>query len=173
MSPRTRDWLIAIGYVALIFSTLQVAPVPLAYLRAHGWLRDTIFLMFLLCTAQALRVLRRNHGRNISRLICLLVLLCVYYFVARTIRLPEEQLHFFEYGLVGIFFLRALRHYNLPAHFLFLVAWLLSSTAGWCDELLQGITPNRHYDLRDIGFNVVASGLGLLLYFICKSNKTH
>jgi VanZ family protein len=94
--------------------------------------------------------------------------MCAYYFIAKTIHLPEEQLHFFEYGLVGILFLRALKHENVPKYFLFPSAWILASITGWCDELLQGITPNRHYDIRDIGFNIIASGLGLLLYFICK-----
>jgi VanZ family protein len=95
-----------------------------------------------------------------------------YYFVARTIKLPEEQLHFFEYGLVGIFFLRALQHSKMPLPILFFSAWAISSTTGWCDELLQGITPNRHYDIRDIGFNVIAAGLGLLVYLICKKTET-
>jgi len=68
--------------------------------------------------------------------------------------------------------LRALRHNIRSPRFLFLCAWLFSSAVGWCDERLQGITPGRHYDPRDIEFNVIAAALGLLLYFICKSNKT-
>lgn len=168
MSARKRDWLIAIGYVLLIFATLGVVRPPLAYLRSHGMLRHTVALLFILCGTQALRILLKNHARDTMRLVSFLVLICVYYFIAHTIRLPEEQLHFFEYGLVGIFFLRALRHENLSTPALFLSAWFFSSMSGWLDEVLQGVTPNRHYDLRDIGFNIVASGLGLLLYFICK-----
>ena len=173
MSARTRDWLIAIAYVAFIFATLGVVRPPIAYLRAHNCLRLTIAVLFFICSLQGLRILLRNYPRNIYRLSFFFVLLLIYYFVARTIRLPEEQLHFFEYGLVGILFLRALQHSKMPLPVLFLSAWTISSATGWCDELLQGITPGRHYDIRDIGFNVVASGLGLIVYFICKKIKTH
>ena len=172
MSARTRDWLIAIVYVAFIFSTLGVVRPPIAYLRVHNCLRLLISLLFFICFLRGLRILLRNYPGNIYRLIFFVALLFTYYFVARTIKLPEEQLHFFEYGLVGIFFLRALQHFKMSSPILYLSAWAISSTTGWGDELLQGITPGRHYDIRDIGFNVVASGLGLLVYLICKNNKT-
>jgi hypothetical protein len=172
MSTRKQDWIIAISYIALIYATLGVVRVPLGYLRSHGMLRYTIDILFLLCTAFSLRELLTNHPKKIWRLLIFAALLGAYYFIAKSIRLPEEQLHFFEYGLVGIFSLRALRHHSIAPRFLFLSAWLFSSVVGWCDELLQGVTPNRHYDPRDIGFNIVASGLGLLLYCICKNNRT-
>ncbi len=169
MSARTRDWLIAIGYVALIFGTLEIVRVPLSYLRSHGWLRHTISILFGGFAIFGLRALIKNHGRDFIRLLGFFLLLSVYYRISHSIRLPEEQLHFFEYGLVGIFFFRALYHQVISSDRLWISAWLISSLAGWCDELLQGITPTRHYDIRDVGMNAMAAALGLIVYFICKS----
>ena len=40
-------------------------------------------------------------------------------------------------------------------------AWLLTALAGWLDEGIQGLLPNRVYDLRDVGFNALAGALAL------------
>ena len=82
-----------------------------------------------------------------------------------------RQVHFFEYGLAGILFLRALiEHlgYNWKSMGL---AFLFASGAGWGDECLQGITPGRHHDLHDIVLNAAAASLGLLIYAALYSEK--
>jgi hypothetical protein len=151
---------------------LEVARLPLSYLRAHGWLRMTIHLLFFSCALLGVRMLMQQNPKNFWRFAAFFILIGIYYWVSRSIKLPEEKLHFFEYGLVGIFFLRALRHHALPRLTLWLGAWVLSSAAGWCDEVLQGMTPTRHYDIRDVRLNVIAAGLGLIAYLICKPTKT-
>ena len=39
------------------------------------------------------------------------------------------------------------------------VATLLVALAGWVDEGIQGLLPNRVYDLRDVGLNAGAGAL--------------
>jgi VanZ family protein len=37
---------------------------------------------------------------------------------------------------------------------------------GWCDELIQGLLPNRHYDLHDVALNAVSGLLALVGRFV-------
>ena len=37
----------------------------------------------------------------------------------------------------------------------------IAAAVGWLDEAVQGILPNRIYDLRDVAFNALAAGLAL------------
>ena len=39
----------------------------------------------------------------------------------------------------------------------------LASVIGLGDELLQGVTPGRYYDLRDVGMNALGAMLGVLV----------
>ena len=40
-------------------------------------------------------------------------------------------------------------------------ALLIAATAGWIDELIQAVLPDRVYDLRDVAINAVAALLAL------------
>jgi hypothetical protein len=40
-------------------------------------------------------------------------------------------------------------------------ALALSAGAGWADEGIQFLLPNRYYDLRDVGFNAAAAALAI------------
>jgi hypothetical protein len=77
----------------------------------------------------------------------------------------QERLHLLEYGLLALAFGRALEARS-PARGArstrgALAAAGLTAAAGWVDELIQGALPNRHYDLRDVGFNALAGALAL------------
>ena len=71
---------------------------------------------------------------------------------------PEESAHFIEYGLLGIFLFRALRH-HIGDKSVYPAAFLLGSMVGIFDEILQWIIPGRYWDFRDVGLNVLSSGL--------------
>jgi VanZ family protein len=85
-----------------------------------------------------------------------------------SVQRPEEKLHFIEYGvLAGLIHaalvtrrerLKGLTEWSLAA-----MVWpgvitlLLTAALGWGDEGIQAILPNRFYDLRDVGLNVVGA----------------
>jgi hypothetical protein len=166
MSGKTRDWLIAFGYVALIYATLEIARLPLSFLRSHGWLRLSLAILFTLSSVGIITFFIRRHGLSSKRIFPLLFIGAAYYFAARTVKTPEEQVHFFEYGLVGVFFLRALSHHVQKISIRYLAAWFLGCGAGWIDELLQGLLPHRHYDIHDVQLNAISVALGLLVAFL-------
>lgn len=87
--------------------------------------------------------------------------LCAFVYIYETLRLPRnspEVLHFWEYGLLGYLLFRALR-FSIQDKTIYGAAFLLGSCVGIIDEILQWITPNRYWDIRDVGFNMLAVGL--------------
>ena len=52
-----------------------------------------------------------------------------------------------------------------------LLALVLTLAAGWIDEAIQGILPNRYYDLRDVAFNFSAGALYLLAWSIVEGSQ--
>ncbi|MCG3204498.1 MAG: hypothetical protein KCHDKBKB_01213 [Elusimicrobia bacterium] len=172
MNSKIRDWAIALGYVVLIYATLEVARVPLSFLRSHGWLRISLGILYGIVSLCILTKVVFHHTTSLWRYASLIVIGIVYFLTAKNVQTPEEQIHFFEYGLLGYFFLRALRNHNIKPLSQWLFAFLLASASGWLDEILQGITPNRHYDPKDVLLNIISSGLGLMITRTIQ-NKNH
>ena len=160
----SQRWITAWGYVAFIYATLEIVGKPVAILRAHDVLRLTLGLLYAICFGSGVWFVRRKAPRNRWRLFLVAGVFVLYLLVARKVPLPEEQIHFFEYGMVGILFTRALRGSGMPKFPSLTGALALGSLAGWMDELLQGFTPGRHFDLRDVVLNMVSIGLGLLVF---------
>jgi hypothetical protein len=83
-------------------------------------------------------------------------------FVVYTIKLgkrnPEEAIHFIQYGVLGVFVYRALTH-RLQDVSVYFAATIICAMIGTIDELIQWMTPNRHWGLRDIWINFFAAAL--------------
>ncbi len=163
MSRKTKDWILALAYVLFIYLTLEIVPRPLAYLRSHGILRLSLAILYTTCLVLIFSYYFSRSDRSAIQLMGLLFTVGGFFFVARYIRTPEEQTHFLEYGLVGVFFFRALRHHTGNSLTTFALAFVLGSIAGIIDEIIQGFLPSRHYDMRDVFLNMVSIFLGLTL----------
>ena len=86
-------------------------------------------------------------------------------FVARS---PQERLHYLGYGMLAILLHRGFvcGHGKSRKRSTLVLAsgvFLAGSSIGLLDELLQIIWPRRYFDWADVGMNVVAVGLGLLV----------
>lgn len=149
--------------MGLIYATLGLVPAPLAYLRSHGVLRYTLATLFLVCWAVILTLLGRR-SRQTWRFMAMVAVGGLYASVARHVSTPEEQLHFVQYGLAGVLFVRAVRPTARNEYLSYAVALILAILAGWLDEIIQGHLPNRHYDPHDIALNAVSAFLGLAVY---------
>lgn len=168
---RRRDWLIAVGYILFIYVTLNVAGEPLRFLRGHGWLKVFLAGLYAAALFGFLLILKIRGSLRPARVFMLCALFAAYLFLSRYVTRPEEQIHFFEYGLVGVFLLRALRHHILT-WLRFPLAILMSAGAGWVDELIQGTLPTRHYDIHDVFLNIISSILGLMIFFVLSPDAT-
>ena len=97
--------------------------------------------------------------RNPSRYIWLFVITGLYiYFTLKLWKIPEEAIHFLEYGLLGFFLFKALSH-NIKDKSIFFTATLFALFIGTFDEIFQWIIPERYWDFRDVGLNGLSGGL--------------
>ena len=124
-------------------------------------LRLTVASMFAAAVVALLVGLLRQPRFRTWRLAVVLLALAVLYGAAATqSQTPEERLHLLEYGGVAL-----LTELALPSRVRgagrFIVAWVITIATGWCDELIQGLLPNRHYDLHDVALNAVSGLLAL------------
>jgi hypothetical protein len=68
---------------------------------------------------------------------------------------PEEAVHFVQYGILGILLFRALSHrVHDPA--IYLAAAIMGGIIGMVDEIIQWLTPERYWGLKDIWLNLFA-----------------
>lgn len=157
-------WLLAILYVGIIYATLGYARAPLTFLREKGCLRIFLGVLYVATFGGLILGLIKIKAAQWWRIIVLCVVYSSFFIISRYMSSPEEQIHFLQYGLVGVLFMRAVASHIGVNWKSYLAAILLSGLAGWGDERIQGILPNRYYDVNDILFNILSAFLGLILY---------
>ena len=160
MTPRTAR----IGLTALllgIYSTLYVARRITETIREAGLLRAAVATAFVLAgLAEVLFMVRTPSLRRPRTLLITLGVALVYAAVVFPMNSPEEKLHFLEYGAVGVLAFFAAPSTLTPLR-KFAFAAVFTLAAGWTDEGIQALLPNRYYDLRDVGFNALAGVMAL------------
>lgn len=161
-----RLWLWAALSVILIYASLGYLRTPTEWLRERNLLRLTVAAVFLVAVILVVRVLlRRRPGR--TELAVLAAVAVVYLVVLLCHERVEERVHYLEYGLVGGLVYSALleRRANRrpkpppprrPRPWAGPAAVLITAAAGWGDEGIQAILPDRVYELRDVAMNVSA-----------------
>lgn len=163
MNRQTARTLLAVSLLG-IYSTLSVARAVSNALRDAGVLRLSVAVAFALAGVAVIAVVLRNPElRRPRALLLLLGAAGLYAALVFPMESPEEKLHFIEYGGVGV-----LAFLSMPAAWSearrFFSAALFTLGAGWVDEGIQALLPNRHYDLRDVGFNALAGALALTVF---------
>jgi VanZ family protein len=142
----------------------------LDFLREHGVLRLTMAAAFLGVGGAAVAWAARR-GAGPREWATLLAAGGIYAGLAASMEIVQERAHLAEYGILALLFREALaaraaasgapaagaraRVGPGPG------ACLLTAAAGWSDELVQAVLPNRVYDLRDVGFNTMAGALAV------------
>ncbi len=147
-----------------IYSTLYVARRITETIREAGLLRAMVATAFVLAGLAVVTLLVRNPALRKPRTVVLTLLaVCIYAAVIWPMSSPEEKLHFLEYGAVGVLaFLSTRADWKTWQRFCFAAVFTLA--AGWLDEGIQALLPNRYYDLRDVGFNALAGVMALSVF---------
>lgn len=152
--------------VAFLFAALYPLQFVLDALRARNLLRGMIAGLFLSGAALVAFGLARRRA-SLRAWLVLLLAGATYAGLALAMAVPQERLHLVEYGALALL-LRA----AFSARFTDgapggngrgVNTWTLATATaiGWLDEAIQGMLPNRQYDLRDVGFNALAAALAL------------
>ncbi len=159
-------WLAVAGYVSAIFGSIPWVRSLSRALRAalgSSWALGALGVGFaVFVVARHVRALGRSDtatGRNWARIG---VGAAAYAALVLELRAsPDEVVHVAEYGILALLYARAFRAGESTATFW--TALAATGLTGVLDELVQGITPGRVCDPRDMVTNVVAGALALWL----------
>ena len=173
-----RLWILAGSCLLLIYSSLNIARPITNWLRDANLLSLAVGGSFLLAAAcVGLALLRSRPGWRVWA--ALVSIAAGYAILLSRFELPEERLHFLEYGVIGGLVFTALleRQKNtrrdsreLPSRrapiWPAVGALVMTGLAGWIDEGIQEILPNRFYDLRDVAMNAAGGALAVFSIWI-------
>lgn len=105
----------------------------------------------------------RNCSKGYPTLGLISALLLLGGAIAMSLDVPEERLHFLEYGILGCLVLKAMEGgWRLP----FLSSFVFVSIVGGGDEAIQWLLPNRVGDLRDVLMNSFGGVLGIAITWL-------
>jgi len=166
MTRRVRSWIEALIWLLCIYASIPFVRPLCEALRQMALLNITIFSSTFILAGLFIRSLGDKKRRQPLTwiLIVLAVLFYVYGFYVVTI--PEERLHFIQYGVLAFLVHRALCEDIKITFYGYLHAFLLTSAFGWLDEGIQAVTPGRFYSLGDVLLNSISAVLGLFVTFI-------
>ena len=147
-------------------SIFLIVPVGRAIQRfvSDKWGRATFGYSVLVVLATAFFYLiyfltSKLKIRSASNYIWLFIIGGLYvYFTLKLWDIPEEAIHFLEYGLLGFFLFKALNH-HIRDKSIYFTATLFALLVGTFDEILQWITPQRYWEFRDVWLNTLSGGL--------------
>jgi len=159
--PWRNRWLPVIGFVLLLYAFVPFGRGVVVALRQNHILGSVVTLvLFVTMAAGVYHVVFNVRLSDRVAFAALAVLAAATGALVLGLEVPEERIHFLEYGVLAVLARRALDGRWRPAG-VYLGAWLLTSAAGWGDELIQGVVPSRVYDMRDVVVNSVAALVAL------------
>lgn len=157
-----------VGYLILLLATIPVMPVVWVPIRQQADRPATLTLSTIVAVGGVwvlLRLVSKRENRSFRRSVLLLgTALVVSAFLWRLDN-PIEELHFFQYG-----FLSYLTYASFAGMWPTLGVWSLRSATlglavviGLVDEGIQYLVPSRVGEIHDVGVNVLAGFLGLIV----------
>lgn len=157
------SWKQAGGWLAFVYLTIPFARSIQQLVYEHG--RKELFLwgtLLVLAAAGGWLVRAARKKQWTARPAQLAVLAGIGAGLAALAgslrRHPEEAFHLVQYGVLGLLLFRALSH-RLRDPSVYAAGFLAGSAAGIGDELIQWAVPQRVFDFRDVGINVLAVAL--------------
>ncbi len=157
------SWMWAGAWLAFIYLTIPFARSiqKVVYEQANKTLFLWItFLAFAMAAGWLIRaLLRKQWTARPAQILILAGIGGLYSWIIWSLRThPEEAFHLVQYGVLSLLLFRALSH-RLQDPSIYVVVTLVGASLGILDELIQWVVPQRVFDYRDIGINVLGAGL--------------
>ncbi|MBP9824308.1 MAG: VanZ family protein [Thermoanaerobaculia bacterium] len=161
-SSAPRTWVLVGIYVAVLFASVPFARDIVVGLREQHLLGTSVTLLYFAAVVGLVyHVVFDVRLSDRIAFLALVLLALVTGSLVLGLAVPEERIHFLQYGLLALLCRRALAwHFEPRGQVLGAVA--LASVAGVLDEVLQGVTPDRVCDARDMMINSVAAFLAIV-----------
>ncbi len=161
-SSAARSWVTVGGYVGALFASVPYARNIVVGLREQHLLGTSVTLLYFVAVVGLVyHVVFDVRLSDRIAFLALVLLALVTGSLVLGLAVPEERIHFLQYGLLALLCRRALA-WHLQPRGQILGAVALASAAGVVDELLQGVTPERVCDGRDMIINAVAAFLAIV-----------
>ena len=162
----------ALIWLLCIYASLPIARPLTEFLRTKIPLNPLITLSFFITFLWINFVLiKKIKIKKRSSYVLLAAITLVGIFILNYIKIPEEKIHFLQYGLLAFLIHRALT-WDVSKIKSYWITLILTSACGWIDEGLQHLLPRRYYDTRDVLFNILGGILGLCVVFIIRMEDT-
>jgi len=160
-----------LGLAVLIIASAAFARVFSDWIRAvfgaEYFLYVTHLVLLFIC-AGIVFIFFKYHF-ILWKLALFILFLIVTGLIIWKLKLPEEKIHFIEYGTLSWLAARDVMKKTENKKML-LIALGFSIAIGIIDELFQLVLPRRFFDVRDILFNTMGSAWGIILY-MCRPVK--
>ena len=167
-SKRWQYWSWVVLWVGLIYSTLYIVRPICEFLKSKTpFLFFINFFLILLLGFILAAYFQKQKIKRIATLFLLSGIIGMYILGMWFLKIPEEKIHFVEYGFLGFLIYQALR-LDCSDPLAYGGAFILTSLLGWADEGIQYLLPNRYYQLKDVILNSMSGGLGLILTYILR-----
>lgn len=156
-------WIFIIVYIAIIYATLPIMRSVLTFLyKTLG--KEILSLgvngILVVGGLSFFIFIFKNSERDYGRLALILGVLIIGTAVAMGYGIPEERVHFLEYGILGYLMLKATTYsWRMP----FFASFILVFIVGIGDEAIQWFLPNRVGDMRDVFMNSFGGLLGVCI----------
>ncbi len=167
-------WSLIGCYVTFIYSTLYIMRPILNFLKAtlNSYLNLSVGVMFLIILSLVLvHIISNREHYSVNQYLWFSFISCLYGLVIYILELPEEQVHFIEYGILSALIYVALTH-NVNNKSIYFLSAIIVFVFGTIDEIIQWVLPNRCFDIRDLVMNGIAGTLAqLLIAMVIKKRK--
>ncbi len=167
-------WSLIGCYVTFIYSTLYIMRPILNFLKAtlKSYLNLSVGVMFLIILSLVLvHIISNREHYSVNQYLWFSFISCLYGLVLYILELPEEQVHFIEYGILSALIYVALTH-DINNKSIYFLSAIVVFVFGTIDEVIQWVLPNRCFDIRDLIMNGIAGILAQLLIAMVIKKRT-
>ncbi len=157
-------WVVLLAYIAGVFGMLPFTRKVLITLEQQHLLGAVVTgLYFLAAVVVAYHVIFDARLSDRVAFFTLVALAAIAGGLFMGLKIPEERVHFLQYGVMA-WLARAALAARLPPLAQYVAALSLACVLGFMDEWIQGSLKGRVFDSRDVVFNAVGALIALVSY---------
>lgn len=168
-SPRERKlWSWAFVVFIAIYATLFLGGQLIDFMVDRRILEQSTFYLFLVLVLAFVFSGLKRSGKRVTYWLYAGVIAVYGMALLRMGLTTAERSHMFEYGLLSLLIYEALierRLNGVNVKMPVLTSIIAAGTIGLLDECIQYFLSYRVFDIVDIGFNYLASAIGVLISF--------
>jgi VanZ family protein len=145
-------------YIILIYSTLPIMRHVLNFVKEHLGRDHLLLIVNISLLVPTVLVLIFVVRKGLGKILWVSIPLAATAYYVYFMKIPEERVHFLQYGLLGILVLTTVKKETWEG---LLMALTVTVLVGCGDEFIQWLLPNRVGEIRDVMINAAASVLGV------------